>query len=83
MTFFELQEALREACPDDRKLTVTIVTGLATFSSAPRYKDSKDVAVRTFPATDSEIAEGDKKYVALAIESLFPKPATDGRKKGK
>lgn len=83
MTFFELQEALREACPEDRKLTVTIVTGLATFSSLPRSKDSKDPAVRTFPATDSEIADADRKYVALAIQSLFPKPVADGRKKGK
>ena len=83
MTFLELQKALAEACPEDRKLTVTIVTGLTTFSSLPRYKDSKDPAVRTFPATDEDIKNGDKKLVALAIESIFPKPATDGRKKGK
>jgi hypothetical protein len=76
MTFFELQEALREACPEDRKLTVTIVTGLVTFSSTPRYKDSKDPAVRTFPVSGEEVENGDKKLIALAIESIFPKPAT-------
>jgi hypothetical protein len=78
MTFFELQEALREACPEDRKLTVTIVTGLATFSSLPRYKDSKDPAVRTFPVTDEDIKNGDKKLIASAIKELFPK-ATKGK----
>jgi len=91
MTLFELQEALREACPEDRKLTVTIVTGLTTFSSLPRYKDSTDPAVRTFPTTDEDIKNGDSKYVALATQSLFPKPATlhrqdssrMGTKKGK
>ena len=73
MTFFELQEALREACPEDRKLTITIVTGLATFSSAPANKDSKDQVVRTFPATDEDIKNGDKRLVAAAIKELFPK----------
>jgi len=73
MTFLELQKALAEACPEDRKLTVTIVTGLTTFSSLPRSKDSKDAAVRTFPVTDSEIAEGDKKLITSAIKELFPK----------
>lgn len=78
MTFFELQEALRDACPDDRKLTITIVTGLATFSSAPRNKDSKDVAVRTFPVTDEDITNGDKRLIAAAIKELFPR-ATKGK----
>ena len=78
MTFFELQEALREACPEDRKLTVTIVTGLATFSSLPRYKESKDPAVRTFPVTSEEMEKADKRLVASAIKELFPK-ATKGK----
>lgn len=73
MNFFELQEALRDACPDDRKLTITIVTGLATFSSSPRNKDSKDAGVRTFPVTDEDIKNGDKRLIAVAIKELFPK----------
>lgn len=73
MTFFELQEALREACPEDRKLTITIVTGLATFSSVPANKDSKDQAVRTFPITDESISQipSVADIPLAALESLY------------